>query len=365
MRKKYGYAAIMAAAGMAAFLTAAVAADIPVKASPKAVAQESSSGLYLWIDGFYERVNLPAFGLGFHNTGPGPARSDLGPTQTFDPHLDGGGVRGAFGYRIPGTATRVEIGGSYIDANAKETKIATTGPIATGILMTGFATQFDIFSNCAGIFTCITAGTLATDYRAWQLNGAVKTDWTVGSVTITPSLMLFGGSSRAAQTLGQTFTTLQNNTTVVISGGYTANTRLKWRDLGARAGLHLSSQVTPSFIVGWGGSVGVAARRVSFSGADFLFSDVPGFDAASALTLRDNKAALLANAEVDLNWRLTPATTLRAFAGLNSDSNVPGIGVPSYSGDVLAQTGSTSAGLIYSRETNVYAGGGLIVNFTP
>jgi hypothetical protein len=87
----------------------AVAADmvVPVyKAQPAAV---SDGGYYLWVDGTYDRVKLPTYSLGFHGLN---AISDVDSTnlQSFDPRSDGGGVRGALGYKVPGSSLRLEFG---------------------------------------------------------------------------------------------------------------------------------------------------------------------------------------------------------------------------------------------------------------
>src|SRR2546428_2663210 len=83
--------------------TSALAADLaPVyKAPPPAVVTDS--GWYVWIDGDYQRVRLPAYALGLHNVRfPAAPFVDAGPSQSFDPRLNGAGVRGAVGYRLPG-----------------------------------------------------------------------------------------------------------------------------------------------------------------------------------------------------------------------------------------------------------------------
>jgi hypothetical protein len=211
---------------------------------------------------------------------------------------------------------------------------------------------------------CSATGVLRTDYRAWSFNGKAETDWQAGSVTLTPSLAIFGGNTRADQTLSQAFRGLLSGFPASFAN-YSASTKLEWRDLGARAGLHVSSAVTPSFIIGWGGSVGVAARRVSFSGSDVARS--AGFDlifvGSSALTLDDNKTVLLADAEANVTWHLTPAMSLTGFAGLRYDGDVPGIAGPSFVGRNNAPTSRSAASIIYESQTSLYAGGGLVVKF--
>src|SRR4029077_3688669 len=99
--------ALLAGAAFAAFAAgSALAADMtPVyKARPTVI---TDSGYYVWVDGMYDRVNLPAYSLGMKSVSPVPALTDLGAVQSYDPHLDGAGVRGALGYRVPGSGLRL------------------------------------------------------------------------------------------------------------------------------------------------------------------------------------------------------------------------------------------------------------------
>ena len=294
----------------------------PVSAAPKTAQQTvSENGVYFWVDGLYEHVKLPTYGLGLHNTSSSPY-VDVGPLQTFNPRLNGGGVRAAIGYGIPGTTTRIEFGGSYIDASASQSSSISPTGLGAGLLLTGAGVASGF--NCQNAFACATTGVLGTDYRAWSLNGKAETDWKYGSVTITPSLAVFGGNTRADQTLTQALTYFLGGA-AINSGSYSARTELEWRDLGARVGLHLSSAVTPSFIIGWGGSVSVAARSVSLSGNDVSNSTNPaGFIVgSSALGLDDNRTVLLANAEANFIWHLTSVMSLTGFAGLNTTATFP------------------------------------------
>src|SRR5262245_42554200 len=93
-------------------IDSARAADIaPVyKARPAVVVDD----YYVWADAMYERVNLPTYSLGLKRVGVVPAFPDVGAVQSFDPRLNGAGGRGAFGYRLPGSGLRVEVGGSFV-----------------------------------------------------------------------------------------------------------------------------------------------------------------------------------------------------------------------------------------------------------
>jgi hypothetical protein len=56
---------------------------------------------------------------------------------------------------------------------------------------------------------------------------------------------------------------------------------------------------------------------------------------------------------------------LKAFGGLNFDSNVPGISAATYTGSANAPTATTPAGIKFSSETSYYAGGRLTIGFNP
>jgi hypothetical protein len=360
----------LGAAAIVGISGGAIANDItPVKAPPRAMVQQSSSGAYFWADGLYERVKLSPYSLGLAHNNSFPTAAgflNLGPTQTHNPILNGGGVRAAIGYGTPGTTTRIEFGGSYIDASGTEVSSIASAPGFMGQLMSGagLGTAF----NCTAPFSCPTSGVLGTDYRAWSFNGKAETDWRFGSVTATPSITIFGGNTRADQTLSQAWSQFNGAGALVNTASYSADTKLEWRDLGARAGLHLSSAVTPTFTVGWGGWVGAAARSVKFLGNDVSNSNNPGgiIVGSSTLTLDDSKTVFLANAEANVIWHLTPTMSLTGFVGVNYDGDVPGIAGPSFvnaAGGILVSP--SAASLIYDNQTSFYAGGGLVVKFGP
>jgi hypothetical protein len=343
-----------------ALAASAVIAAAPASAAPRTAAEVvAENGVYFWIDGRYERLKLPTYSLGFRNTGFLVHVDDRGPAQIFNPRLDGGGVRGAIGYRLPGTNTRIEFGGSYLDASTTESQTTSPGP---GLLVQFMSGAFGAGAfNCIGapISTCSATGRLDTDYSAWQFNGKAETDWRYGSVTVTPFVAVFGGNTRADQALSQSLTQVSIAGGQVHTADYSVITRLQWRDLGARAGLNLNTSVTPAFIVGIGGAVGVATRRVSLSGNDVGSPSllVP-HTASSALSLSNSKAVLLANAEASFTYRLAQMMALRGFVGLNFDSDVPGIAGPSFQIAALR-----SASITYANEMSFYAGGGLVVTF--
>jgi hypothetical protein len=336
-----------------AFATgAATAADLgPVYKAPVAAAV-APSGFYLWMDGYSERLRLPTYALGTYSNG-------LTPTQTFDPQLSGPGVRGAFGHILPGSTTRVEVGGSYIAARgtiAAETAVPTAPgiPFVIPVFLNGSGATAGS-PNCNAPTPCTVAGTLRTDYAAWQVNGKVATDLTYGRVTVTPSAAIFGGNARTNQTLDQTATQAGIGPSYV----YTANTVLRWTDFGGRAGLDANVAITDTISVGARGWIGGASRSTSLAGSD---NEVPihaGTAGASAITASSSRFVTLYNIEAGIALKVAPQAALRAFAGLNSDGSVPRITSPIG----LPIAAIAPAGIGYARETSYYAGGGISIAF--
>ena len=338
-------------------------AYLPTKASPAIVAENA---YYFWLDGMYDKVRLPAYQLGYHNIGGGAGGSDIGPIQSFNPNLNGGGVRGAIGYILPGTSTKFEFGGSYTEA--KQTQSQSTTSLNSDVV-----SQFLNGSLQNGGFLCLlfsppssppctTAGRLKTDYSAWQLNGKVSNDWKFGSVTVTPSLAVFGGSTRVDQTLSQSFFPASSSDIVSI---YSASTLENWRDIGARVGVDVSAPVTAALTVRAGGWVGGANRITFLSGNDVGTNIVSGIF-NSTLSTADSKNVLLANAEVGFAYQLAPTVAFRGFAGLNYDGSVPGIASPTFTGtfnDPGPPTSTTAARIYYASETSYYVGGGVAVKW--
>ncbi|MBI2716397.1 MAG: hypothetical protein HYX37_18400 [Rhizobiales bacterium] len=339
----------------------ASAADMPVYKAPAAVVTDS--GYYLWLDGMYDRVRLPAYSLGWHLTTAAPATTDAGVAQTFDQGLNGGGVRGAIGYIMPGTSTRFEFGGSYVAAKGSGSQFTTntTGGVTTQLL-DGSSTLGAFLCTGGGGNSCTISGALSTNYSAWQFNGKVANDWKFGSLTATPSLTAFGGNTRVGQTLNQTFNEIVGGV-VNNSGTYSASTTERWTDLGARVGLDVSAPVTPALTVGIGGWVGGASRSTSLSGNDTHTDTAGTTPNASTLSVSDSKTVFLANAETGFAYRFAPKVTLRGFVGLNYDGSVPGIAGPSFTGSINPPTSRTAAHISYSAQTSYYAGGGLLVKW--
>jgi hypothetical protein len=333
------------------------ATDLPVKTlaskAPAAVATES--GYYFWLDGMYDKAILPKYDLGFHLGANAAPFTDQGSVSLFDPHLDGGGVRGGFGYKMPGTSLRFELGGSYVEAknSLSQSTVITNNALVAPLLVGGPNNGAVCF---AGV-SCTVASNLSTDYSTWQLNGKFAKDWKYGSFTLTPSLAVFGGNTRVDQTLSQAVAIPVN-----FTGGYTASTTEQWWDIGARVGLDVNAAVTNALTLGIGGWVGGAYRHTSLSGNDVGTDNAAPviFDGASTLSTSDSRGVLLANAEARFVYQFNQMLALRGFVGLNYDGSVPGIAGPTWTGTIVAPTSRTAASIYYAHETSYYAGGGVI-----
>ena len=343
-----------------ASVNAARAADMPVKAP--AAAAVDPGGFYVWFDGMYDNTRLPAYTLGFQNLTAGGV--ETGSFRSFDPDLSGGGIRGAVGYTLPGSSTRIEFGGSYISASgslSQPTSSVTAADITNQLLNGKLAPGLGVTCS-GGVFTCAIGGALSTSHDAWQLNGKIASDWKYGWITLTPSAAIFGGNSRAGQTLSQSFKQFDLGV-VDDTGTYTANTSLGWTDIGGRAGLDVSAPLTSAFTVGLGGWIGVAGRLTSLSGNDIASDTAGAFTGASTISTSASRGVFLANAQAGMTYSITSMLTLRGFAGFNYDGSVPEITHPTLGGNTLAVTSITPAGIGYAQETSYYVGGGVLAKF--
>ncbi len=349
---------------LAGLLTApALAADMPLKAP----VQDVGGGFYVWLDGSYDRVALPAYTLGPGlSVGAVFASTYGGQVLSLNSDVSGYNVGGGIGYRLPGnwpgSNARIEIGGSFVDARGTGNQVtAYTLPFtgATQQLLGGMIT--DSF-GCIG--TCTATTSLATSYQSGQLNLRFATDYKLGVVTLTPSVAVFGGESRN----NQIYSLRDNNGSSPNSNEfYSANTRLKWDDVGVRAGLDGRTPLTGWLSVGVGGWGGVASRRTNLTGADseFFINSVGTVfpTVTSAVTASDNRAAFVGNLEGNLYLQPMTNVTLRVFGGLNYDGAVPGIRAPSYTGAFTFAAPTVAAGISHSSEISYYTGGGLKIGF--
>jgi hypothetical protein len=342
------------AAAVSPAAASAYAAFMPVYKAPAAAAVNGN--LYFSLDSMYDRVHVPAYSLGMRNV-DATNITNIGPLQTYDPGLNGVGVRSAIGYFLPGTSTRFELGGSYVGANGSQSQFTTT--TATDVAIQLISGRQPGSAFVGPTFNPTTSGNFSTDYSAWQFNGKVANDWKYGLVTVTPSLAVFGGNTRVGQALTQSM--LQPITNNRLA--YSADTTERWTDIGARVGVDVSAPVTTALTVGIGSWVGVANRRTSLSGNDTSTSNNSGFNGSSTLSINDNKNVFLANVEGGFAYKLTQIVALRGFAGLNYDGSVPGIAPPSFTGGASTATSTTAASIYYAHETSYYAGGGVLVKW--
>jgi hypothetical protein len=348
--------------------------DLPAigyRASPATV---SPSGFYIWADGSWQSVNLPAVGLGFRGVNSA-APNDLGPVQPIGTRADGFGIRAAVGYFLPqgsyangwGSNARFEVGARLVDASASQDVAGTVTSPGLGVQTldgTIRGAALGGFLCTTGGFTCAVAGSLQTRYETWEVNGKLASDFQVGTVKVTPSVTIFGVAGRSDQTLSQSFTQFAGGA-VFRNGFYNATTSLHWRDVGARTGLDASMAVNNWLSVDAGGYLGLALRNVSLSANDVSYFPAGFFNGASAISTSANATALIANAEV--GFRVKPWTmrevTFRGFGGLNFDDQVPGILPASYTGSYSAATATSAAGISFQSMTSYYAGAGVLVRF--
>ena len=324
-------------------------------------------GFYASTDGSYQSIALPSVGnFGFQ--GLLPATSVLGGSEQHSPRLDGYGVAGGFGYVFApgvfapawGSNVRLEFGGGYIHANG--TSVAASGAATnvnlTALPLTGIAPGI---AGCGGS-TCSTQSTLTSDYTSWNVHLTGKSDFRVGTVTVTPSIAVLFGHGQTDQQFAQQ---LYSDGAPYPGGpslwGYNLNAALNWDDAGAKVGLTTVYDLTQVFSAGLGGTVGVVHRSASMSASSsFLFGSlVPRL---SAMQDSQTTASLLANIEASLGVRLASNITARGFVGLNYDSSVPGIAAPQSQAFTVS---GYPAHIKFDPTTSYYAGGKLTVNFAP
>ena len=224
--------------------------------------------------------------------------------------------------------------------------------------------SFTASPNCSADFhfRCSLSGALTTNYTAWQAQGKAAYDLRSGPLTITPSAVLFGGTSLASQGLTQIVQQFAAFNQLVSTTNYIANTSLRWNDVGIRIGLDTSVAVNSTLTIGTGGWVGVAGRATLLSGADAALSSFgANSSGGSTVSSSDNTTALLANAEAGFVQRLTEALMLHGFIGLSYDSKVPGI--RSASLGTFATPLPVPSGIFYDHEISYYAGAGLLWRF--
>lgn len=353
-------------------LTSPSIADPSVSASISraAATYAESEGVFIRMDGSYQMINLPALNLGWVLKTPTDG-APIGPSQNFNPRTTGYGAAGAIGYSFRdgtfapafGSNVRVELGLSYIDANATDSTPGIPGAHLGLQHLDG-----SVIGNVQCGPACqANPSTFTTDYRSWQVNLKGESDFHFGAVTLTPSVAVFTGDSRNRQNLAQQFI----NTAVGANlGTYNVASSLNWTDWGAKFGLKTRFDVTQSLALGLGGSIGLAARDMDLSASDAVNSGGFFTNTTSTLARGADTTAFLANAEASITARLWSGLAVRGFAGLNYDSHVPGISAPTYATlptgtGTTGVTGAIPAGINFQSTTSYYFGGGLTFKFNP
>lgn len=355
-----------------AALTSLSIADPAVSASiPRSTAAYAEfDGVFIRVDGSYQMINLPTYNLGWVLKTPTDG-APIGPSRSFNPRATGYGTAGAIGYSFRdgvfapafGSNVRVELGLSYINANATDSTPGIPGQHMGLQHLDG-----SVIGNVQCGPACqANPSTFTTDYRSWQVNLKGESDFHFGAVTLTPSASVFTGDSRNRQNLTQQ--SINTGIPGVNFGTYTVASSLSWTDLGARFGLKTRFDLTPLLALGLGGSIGLAARDLDLSANDAMASSFYT-NTTSALARGGDTTAFLANAEASITARPWSGFVLRGFAGLNYDSHVPGISAPTYATlptgtGTTGVTGAVPAGISFQSTTSYYFGGGLTFKFNP
>jgi hypothetical protein len=348
--------------------TSAMAADFAVKAPPPV----SEDGFYAWLDGSYQQISLPRYSLGFNrnpDTGGPTDFFDLGKFDSINARVDGPGGTGGIGFMLPNTAlsplfgTNLRVEAIVSGVSARSTQIGGTSladPNQESAIQLMNGQTISTIQNCG---TCTTSTTLNTKYTSVQGGGRIATDYRSGYFSWTPSLGFFAGNTRTEQTFAQSLLSIPPAPSPSFNSTYNASTSLRWTDIGLRFGSEGRLQVHPWVALALGGSLGVAERRTNFSGSDIVSCGFVCTPNSSTIGASGTRTALLANAEGSITVGQPGGWKARIFAGLNWDDSVPGISPSSYGGPIFTPTSVTPAGIFYSRQTSLYAGGGLSYKF--
>jgi hypothetical protein len=327
----------------AAFALALATGSGAQEFSPTAVVSASFNGTTMWVDGSWRSVGLPTYGLGFHNITA--ASVDAGAIQSFSVRPAGYGINAGISGPTSafGSNVRVALQGGYVSATADQSGSATSdnniGQLLNGQLLTS---------------------QLATRHDAWWLAATATSDVRVGVMTLSPLAEIFGGIAQTRQDLSQSRDSLGAITT------YEASTRVRWADVGARAGVTATVPLAAAVEAGLGGKVGFAYRQVSLTGTDTGVFVPVGIPVSSSIDVSDTTFAFVANLHGQVIVRPRPGVGLRAFAGLDYDNRVPGIVAPTFTPTNVATTFIGSAATIgYSGHTSYYAGGGITIALGP
>ena len=356
-----GFAVALGLSAVAGFCTHASAAP------PSEVV---SQAFYVSIDSSYQHVNLPRFALGWRHLSTTAPFPDTGPTESYNPVAAGAGVSGAIGYRLPhgtlpaflGTNARFEIGASYVKATGSQSS-ASAGFDATS----GFGFYFPLLNGtqvgtpfqCPAGAPCGTSSTLNTRFTEWRINGKLAADHNLGGAVYTPSVAVFGGTSRSDQHFQQK----EFFVGAASPNGYTADVAMRWTDVGLKFGLEARTDFTPMLALGLAGSIGVAHRDVSLDANDLFAVTFSTVRRTSAIDVNTTAVPVLGNAEARVFVTPLHDWTFKGFVGLNYDSKVPGITAPSIALPNVFGTVGPPSTVGFESVISYYGGGGMTKKF--
>jgi hypothetical protein len=347
------------AAGAAATWIAVFGTVATAQVAPPQVKSVTPGSTFVWLDGSYQSIHLPDFGLGFFETST-TTFEKIRAVHTFKPRIHGEGISGGIGIALspgslPGANARVALVGRFVDADATQSIVAgSNGNVIQ--LLDGF-----LIGPCG---TCELPTRLATNLRSGQVGLNVATEIPAHGFLIIPSFEILGGASRVTQIYSQAR---------VVAGGptayYDSDTKTSWYDAGAKMGLTISAALTSNVDFSLGGTFTAAYRHATLNGSDRL-DDGFGFVATSTIGLSRSTVAVIPGLEAQIRARPWPGVQIRAFGGIERDSRVPGIIAPSFTPDQFLAgfatgTVATPASIGFSAHTSVRVGGGITAAFTP
>jgi hypothetical protein len=305
----------------------------------------ASDGVFFSAGADYRSIVTPTYSLGAHEVDI-VTSDDAGSVHVVKPRVTGAGVQATLGMIAPagsslamlGSNTRLAVTGGYFEATGTSNGLAA--PIFPAwVLLDGTA-----WYAC----DCITSQ-LTTKLSGWNVGLNASADMRQGQIVWTPSFAMVTASTRNTQTL------IQADSTDL----YSATTRLRWNDFGAKAGLALSVPVNPNVEWSFGGTVALLYRQAKLSGSDFL--DVAGTDIGSSIALKSDTWALVPALQTQVAIRPSQNLQIAVFGSVEWDTRTPKIISPSFA-DFPFGPGQ-SAGLGFSTQTSYRVGGSFIYAF--
>jgi hypothetical protein len=197
----------------------------------------------------------------------------------FDPTVTKYGADVAFGHVLPsgmapsglGSNVRIEFDTSDVNATDSQSSAVNLGtPGLPGSIAFQHVNGQLSFLLICGLDPWPTTTSLRTNYEAWHTGAKAASDFAMGSMTLTPSVSIFGGEAR-------------NESDVVADRelchhrhhperGLTETASEKSTDLfGSKVGLKAKFDVAPWLALGVSGDVGFVDRRISLNGYDNSF----------------------------------------------------------------------------------------------